>query len=54
MLKKGSNNLKSYMNKYIEFKESDLVWVILAREGSPQGKFSKLKPRIDGPFKVLQ
>jgi len=42
------------MNKYIEFKESDLVWVILAREGSPQGKFSKLKPRIDGPFKVLK
>jgi len=31
-----------------------LVWVILAKKGSPQGKFSKLKPMADGPFKVLK
>lgn len=36
------------------FNEGDLVWVYLRRERFPQGRFGKLQPRADGPFRVLQ
>ena len=37
--------------KFVEFQEGDLVWIHLKNDGFPQGKFSKLKPRVDGSFK---
>ncbi|GAV58106.1 hypothetical protein CFOL_v3_01640 [Cephalotus follicularis] len=40
--------------KHIVFKEGDLVWIHLRKERFPAGRFGKLQPRADGPFKVLQ
>ena len=36
------------------FKPSDWVWVHLRKERYPNQRKSKLMPRGDGPFKVLQ
>ena len=40
--------------KHAKFQEGDLVWVHLRKDRFPPGKFAKLRPRADGPFKVLQ
>ena len=55
----GKQNEKYYKqaNKHrkpIVFKEGDLVWIHLRKERLPSKRSSKLKPRADGPFKVLQ
>ncbi|KAK1694555.1 hypothetical protein QYE76_011252 [Lolium multiflorum] len=36
------------------FEEGDLVWIHLRKERFPQERNSKIKPRGDGPFKVLK
>uniref|UniRef100_A0A2N9IVE3 CCHC-type domain-containing protein n=1 Tax=Fagus sylvatica TaxID=28930 RepID=A0A2N9IVE3_FAGSY len=36
------------------FKEGDLVWIHLRKERFPSKRSSKLMPRADGPFRVLQ
>ena len=36
------------------FKEGDLVWTHLRKERFPSKRSSKLMPRADGPFRVLQ
>ena len=40
--------------KYVEFEVSDLVWVHLRKDRFPPGKFGKLKPRVDDPFKIIE
>ncbi|GKC07679.1 RNA-directed DNA polymerase [Tanacetum coccineum] len=40
--------------KKVVFQEGDLVWVYLRRDRFPQGRFGKLHPRADGPFRVLK
>ncbi|KAD6796222.1 hypothetical protein E3N88_07118 [Mikania micrantha] len=40
--------------KRVVFQEGDLVWIFLRRERFPQGRFGKLQPRADGPFRVLK
>ena len=40
--------------KFVEFQVGDLVRVHLSKDHFPLGKYGKLKPRIDGPFKVLE
>ena len=40
--------------KYVEFEVGDLVWVHLRKNRFPPGKFGKLKPRVDGPFKIIE
>jgi hypothetical protein len=40
--------------KKIVFEPGQLVWVHLRKERFPEQRKSKLQPRADGPFKVLQ
>ena len=40
--------------KYVEFEVGDLVWVHLHKDRFPPGKFGKLKPRVDGLFKIIE
>ena len=38
----------------MEFKVRDLVWIHLIKDRFPQGKQGKLKPQVDGHFKVIE
>ncbi|GJY90012.1 RNA-directed DNA polymerase [Tanacetum coccineum] len=40
--------------KQVLFDEGDLVWIHLRRARFPQGRFGKLHPRADGPFRILK
>ena len=40
--------------KEMIFEEGDLVWIHLSKDRFPKDRDSKLKPRGDGPFKVLK
>src|SRR3954463_5866262 len=40
--------------KEMIFEEGDLVWIHLSKDRFPKDHESKLKPRGDGPFKVLK
>ncbi|GJY75423.1 RNA-directed DNA polymerase [Tanacetum coccineum] len=40
--------------KQVLFEEGDLVWIHLRRARFPQGRFGKLQPRADGPFRILK
>lgn len=40
--------------KRVVFQEGDLVWIRLGKERFPAGRFGKLQPRADGPFRVLK
>src|SRR3954466_15793801 len=40
--------------KELIFEEGDLVWIHLSKDRFPNDRDSKLKPRGDGPFKVLE
>ncbi|MFS7899882.1 putative nucleotidyltransferase, Ribonuclease H [Helianthus anomalus] len=38
----------------VVFNEGDLVWIHLSKDRFPGGRFGKLQPRADGPFRVLK
>nr|GEX51692.1 hypothetical protein [Tanacetum cinerariifolium] len=40
--------------KRVMYKEGDLVWIYLRKERFPASRFEKLKPRVDGPFRMLK
>nr|GEV21141.1 hypothetical protein [Tanacetum cinerariifolium] len=40
--------------KQLLYRECDLVWIHLRKERFPAVRFGKLKPRGDGPFRVLK
>ena len=40
--------------KKVVFKEGDLVWIHLRKARFPTGRYGKLQPRADGPFRVLE
>ncbi|GJR41321.1 reverse transcriptase domain-containing protein [Tanacetum coccineum] len=40
--------------KHVLYWEGDLVWIHLRKERFPAGRFGKLKPRGDDPFRVLK
>ena len=54
---KQTEKYKKQANKHRKqaiFKEGDLVWIHLRKERFSGGRHAKLRPRADGPFKVLQ
>nr|GFB61022.1 reverse transcriptase domain-containing protein [Tanacetum cinerariifolium] len=42
------------LHKHVLYYEDDLVWFYLCKERFPAGRFGKLKPQGDGPFRVLK
>ncbi|GKB99132.1 RNA-directed DNA polymerase [Tanacetum coccineum] len=42
------------LRKQVLYREGDLVWIYLRKERFPAGCFGKLKPRGDGPFRILK
>ena len=40
--------------KFVEFEVGELVWIHLCKDRFPFGKFGKLKPRVDGHFKIIE
>nr|GEZ97582.1 reverse transcriptase domain-containing protein [Tanacetum cinerariifolium] len=40
--------------KQVLYREGDLVWIHLRKERFSAGRFGKLKPRGDGPFRVFK
>ena len=46
--------LENRRHKYVEFEVGDLIWVHLRRDRFPPRKFGKRKPRVDGPFKIIE
>jgi hypothetical protein len=56
-IEKKNEKYRMQANKHrkpMTFKEGDLVWIHLRKERFPVKRRSKLLPRADGPFKVLQ
>jgi hypothetical protein len=39
--------------KRVVFQPGDMVWIHLRKDRFPTGRYGKLQPRADGPFKVL-
>ena len=54
MCSKIAANQANRCRKYVEFEVGELVWVHLHKDRFPPGKFGKLKPRVDGPFKIIE
>ncbi|KAJ0946191.1 putative nucleotidyltransferase, Ribonuclease H [Helianthus annuus] len=44
----------SLHRKKVVFEEGDLVWIYLRKNRFPPGRFGKLHPKADGPFRVLK
>ena len=40
--------------KFVEFQVDDLVRMYLRKDRFPLGKYGKLRPRVDRPFKVIE
>ncbi|KAD7117017.1 hypothetical protein E3N88_04285 [Mikania micrantha] len=40
--------------KKVTFQEGDLVWIHLSKDRFPGGRWGKIRPRADGPFKILK
>ncbi|PKU80839.1 hypothetical protein MA16_Dca009250 [Dendrobium catenatum] len=40
--------------KAVKFEEGDKVWIRLRKERFPPGAFGKLKPKADGPFRIVK
>ncbi|GAV62156.1 hypothetical protein CFOL_v3_05680, partial [Cephalotus follicularis] len=56
-IEKANDAYKRKANKHrrkTEFQQGDLVWVNLRKERFPSRRKSKLAPRADGPFEVLE
>lgn len=47
-------NLADRHRKQVVYKEGDLVWIHLKNKRFPAGCFWKLKPRVDGPYRVFK
>ncbi|PKU84723.1 putative mitochondrial protein [Dendrobium catenatum] len=46
--------LANRSRRAMHFEVGDQVWIRLRKERFPQGAFSKLKPKADGPFRIVK
>ena len=56
-IKKSNEQAKQRANKHrkdAQFQPGDLVWIHLRKERFPSKRKSKLMPRSDGPFEVIE
>jgi len=56
-IEKSDATYQAQANKHkriVVFQPGDLVWVHLRKEKFPAKRKSKLMPRVDGPFKILE
>jgi len=56
-LEKSNANAMSQANKHkknVQYQPGDLVWIHLRKERFPSKRKSKLMPRSDGPFEILE
>ncbi|GAV91158.1 hypothetical protein CFOL_v3_34557, partial [Cephalotus follicularis] len=56
-IEKANDAYKSNANNHrrkTEFQQGDLLWVNLRKERFPSKRKSKLAPRADGPFEVVE
>ena len=56
-IKKQNSRYKAQRDKHRKqqvFQDGDLVWIHLQKERFPAQRKSKLSPRADGPFKIVQ
>nr|GEV34415.1 RNA-directed DNA polymerase [Tanacetum cinerariifolium] len=53
---KGANQSEQIkeLHRSVLYRKGDLVWIHLRKEHLPAGRFGKLKPQGDGPFRVLK
>lgn len=56
-IEKSNASCQTQANKHrmeVVFQPGDLVWVYLRKERFPHERKSKLSPRADGPFEILE
>jgi len=52
--RKQQSMLANKGRKMVRFKPGDLVWIHISKGRFPSKRKSKLMPRVDGPFRIIE